>query len=122
MSAEVRTEAGLNAVPLLNAVFCVNCENISSSPHDKCRVCGSHSLTSLARVLGGTLRSQKPHPAGYHAKYSVEITAKVQEIPTTDLNLLIELLARLAEVGGAVESLHLNVEPVIDSQAVLSAA
>lgn len=122
MNAAADTKGGLGAVSLPNAVFCVNCETISNSPHDSCTICGSHSLISLFRVLGGTLRSQKPQSTGDHAKYSLELTAKVHGIPATDLNLLIELLTRLAEAGGAVESLHLNVEPVFDDQSVLRAA
>jgi hypothetical protein len=121
MNATSHAEA-LGAVPLLNAVFCVNCETISNSPHDGCTICGSHSLISLFWVLGGTLRSQEPQSTGSAGKYSLELTAKVHEIPATDLNLLIELLTRLVEVGGVVESLHLNVKPVIDTQGVLRAA
>jgi hypothetical protein len=70
---------------------------------------------SLFRVLGGTLRSQKPQSTGDRAKYSLELTAKVHGIPATSLNLLIALLTRLAEAGGAVESLHLNVEPLFST-------
>jgi hypothetical protein len=115
MNTTSREEA-LGAVPLANAVFCVNCETINNSPHDECTICGSHSLISLFRVLGGTLRSQKRQSTG--DKYSLEVTAKVHEISAVDFNVLIELLTRLVELGGAVESLHLNVEPVIDPRSL----
>lgn len=121
MGAEADTKAALYAVPLLNAVFCVDCENISNSPHDACTICGSHSLISVFRVLGGTLRSQTPQTTP-RAKYALELNAKVDEIPATDLNLLLELLARLAEVGGTVESLHLNVRSLAGTEGVLKAA
>jgi hypothetical protein len=49
----------VNAVCLQEAVFCADCEVISDSPHDFCRVCGSHSLFSLSRVLGGPLPAQR---------------------------------------------------------------
>jgi|GEM_PF-1005870 hypothetical protein len=54
-------EAGqdLNAVCLQNAVLCVECEVVSNSPHDHCLVCGSHSLFSLSRVLGGPLAGRR---------------------------------------------------------------
>jgi hypothetical protein len=68
MNAGAHTEGGLSAVPLLNAVFCVDCETISNSPHDACTVCGSHSLISLFRMLGGTLRSRKLQSTEDHAK------------------------------------------------------
>jgi hypothetical protein len=49
----------VNAVCLQEAVLCADCEVISDSPHDFCRVCGSHSLFSLSRVLGGPLPAQR---------------------------------------------------------------
>ena len=125
MNAAADTERGLGAVPLLNAVFCADCETISNSPHDACTICGGHSLINLFRMLGGTLRNQKAQSAGDRArtaKYNLELTAKVHEIPATELNLIIESMARLAEAGGAVESLHISVESVFDTQGMLRAA
>lgn len=49
----------LNSLHLLQAVFCANCEVISDSPGDTCAVCGSPSLLSLSRVLGGSLGDQR---------------------------------------------------------------
>lgn len=49
----------VNLVWLRNAVLCADCEVISDSPHDTCRVCGSRSLLSLSCVLGGTLPAQR---------------------------------------------------------------
>jgi len=125
MNPRADTERGLSAVPLLNAVFCADCETISNSPHDACSVCGSRSLINLFRMLDGKLRSQKPQSAEDHAKpakYNLELTVKVHEIPALDLNRVIESISRLAEVSGVLESLHINVEPVFDTQAVLRAA
>jgi len=125
MNEGAHTEGDLSIVPLLNAVFCAECETISNSPHDACTVCGSHSLTALFRMLGGTLRSQKAQSAGDRAKtskYNLELIARVHEIPATELNLIIESMTQLAEAGGAVEFLHLNVESVVDAQGVVRAA
>jgi hypothetical protein len=126
MNAGARTNGGLSAVPLLNAVFCAGCETISNSPHDVCSVCGSRSLLNLFRMLDGTLRGQMSQSAKDHgktAKYNVELTVKVHEIPANELNRTIESISRLAEVYGDLESLHINVEPVLDNaQAVLRAA
>jgi hypothetical protein len=121
MNAGAHTNGGLSAVPLLNAVFCADCETISNSPHDTCTVCGSHSLVNIFRMLGGTLRSQKPLSAEDQvktAKYNLELTVKVHEIPANELNRAIESIGRLAEVCGDLESLHINVESVFDTQAV----
>jgi hypothetical protein len=73
----------------------------------------------------GTLRSQKPPSTEDHAKtakYNLELTASVHEIPATQLNHAIELITRLAEVGGDVKCLHINIESVFDTQALLKAA
>ena len=49
----------VNAVCLQESVLCADCEVISDSPNDSCLVCGSHSLFSLSRVLGGSLPAQR---------------------------------------------------------------
>ena len=125
MNAAADTERGLGAVPLLNAVFCADCETISNSPHDACTICGGHSLINLFRMLGGTLRRQNEQPAEGHAKtakYNLELTAKVHGIPATELNHVIESMTRLAGAGGELESLHFNVESGFDTEGVLRAA
>ena len=46
-------------VPLQSATFCVQCELISSNSRSCCLACGSQSLLSLSRVLGGSLSRQQ---------------------------------------------------------------
>lgn len=46
-------------VPLQSACFCVQCELISTNSRPYCLACGSRSLLSLSRVLGGSLRQQQ---------------------------------------------------------------
>ena len=125
MKAGADAEERVGAVPLLKAVFCTECETISDSRHDACTVCGSRSLTSLARMLGGTLKSRKAESIEDHvkaAKYDLELIVKVHEIPATELNRAIESITRLAEVCGDLESLHINVESVFDTQGMFRAA
>lgn len=57
MEASEKTE--VNTVWLRDAVLCAQCEVITDSPHDSCCVCGSHSLLSLSRILGGMLPDQR---------------------------------------------------------------
>ena len=45
-------------VPLQGATFCVQCELISENHTPYCLACGSRSVLSLSRVLGGSLRGQ----------------------------------------------------------------
>jgi len=49
----------LNSVALLEAVLCADCEIISNSGGDTCEVCGSRSLLSLGRVLGGCIEGER---------------------------------------------------------------
>jgi hypothetical protein len=51
--------AELSSVPLLEAVLCADCEIISNSAGERCEICGSASLLSLGRVLGGTIEGQR---------------------------------------------------------------
>jgi hypothetical protein len=125
MNAGTHGNGGLRSVPLLNAVFCAGCETISNSPHDVCTVCGSRSLINLFRMLEGTLRGHMPQSAQNHgktAKYNVELTVKVHKITANELNGTIESISRLAEVCGDLESLHINVESVLDTQAAFRVA
>jgi hypothetical protein len=52
-------EPVLNSVPLLEAVLCADCEIISNSGGESCEVCGSRSLLSLGRVLGGCIEGDR---------------------------------------------------------------
>ena len=54
-----KSDPSLNTVHLVNAVLCADCEVISDSATDVCEVCGSHSLLSLGRVLGGTIGDER---------------------------------------------------------------
>lgn len=54
-----RWEPILSSVPLLEAVLCADCEIISNSGGETCEVCGSRSLLSLGRVLGGCIGQER---------------------------------------------------------------
>lgn len=45
-------------LPLHSAIFCVQCELISTSHSSRCVACGSQAILSLSRVLGGTLEGK----------------------------------------------------------------
>ena len=47
-----------NLVRLHKAVLCANCEVISEGLNGHCAGCGSQSLLSLSRVLGGAIESE----------------------------------------------------------------
>ena len=58
MIPQVIVSTGANR-PLQNAVLCAECDVISDSPHDVGMVCGSHSLSSIARIFGGKLPNNR---------------------------------------------------------------
>lgn len=47
-----------NLVRLQKAVLCANCEVISEGLNGHCAGCGSQSLLSLSRLLGGTIEPE----------------------------------------------------------------
>ena len=49
----------INFISLPTAVFCVECELISENNTTRCFCCGSQSVLSLSRLLGGSLRGQQ---------------------------------------------------------------
>src|SRR5271170_872136 len=49
----------VNFVPLQAATFCIQCELISANSRPYCLACGSQTLLSLSRVLGGSLRHEQ---------------------------------------------------------------
>ena len=59
MEPAAKSDPILNTVPLLHAVLCADCEVISDSSGEVCSVCGSRSLLSLGRVLGGSVGDER---------------------------------------------------------------
>ena len=59
MEAKRNSEPVLSTIDLLNAVLCADCEVISDSAGEVCAVCGSRSLLSLGRVLGGSIGEER---------------------------------------------------------------
>ena len=48
-----------NLVRLQKALLCANCEVISEGLNGHCTGCGSQSLLSVSKVLGGTIESKQ---------------------------------------------------------------
>ena len=116
------TDAGssiLSAIPLQNAVYCVNCDLITNSPHDVCGVCGSHSVVGVSRMWQQLTLAESPTNA---ARYKVSVILDVREIPANGLNESTKLISRLAELGGDVKTIHIKVDPVFGSDATPSDA
>jgi hypothetical protein len=118
MFAETRNHLDARVLPLLNAVFCLDCEVISSSRGDECPACKSRSLVSLARMLGGSLlahKAQHSHP-GETGLFDVTIAVELQQIHAKDLSTTIERLTSVIgpKLAGDRASFHINVKPAAD--------
>jgi len=44
----IRREPGLVSIPVENAVYCENCETISTSTGQRCGLCGSEKIVRFA--------------------------------------------------------------------------
>ena len=66
-------------VPLQSATFCIQCELISTGTKPYCLACGSNTLLSLSRVLGGSLRNQQTA----HLITDVELNNLVRDLLRT---------------------------------------
>ncbi len=116
MQQGVTKQAELGAVPLQSAVLCVDCECVTEGRSDECLVCGSHSLLSIARIVGGTL--SREDASGNNEQnamlYDLEITVDLKLIEPKDLSATLEGLASL--IGPRLRRgracCHVKVEPV----------
>jgi hypothetical protein len=114
-----QTDSG--AVPLQSAVLCVDCESVTDSRFDECPVCGSRSLLSISRILGGTLLSHKAHGPEKDENivlFNLEITIDLKQLEPKDLSATVEGVASL--IGPSLRRgracCHINVEPMIGSR------
>jgi hypothetical protein len=56
----IRREPGLVSIPVENAVYCENCETVSTSSGRRCGLCGSEDL---ARLVAPNPGPSDPSPA-----------------------------------------------------------
>lgn len=66
-------------IPLDHAVLCEDCQMISRGRNDHCLSCGSHSILSLASVLG----SQSTTSLQHKPTLSAEPEALIRDLPAS---------------------------------------
>ena len=118
MNVETKRQADSSAIPLRSAVLCVDCECVTNGLSDECLVCGSRSLLSLARLLGGTELSHKAHYSNKKENVEMldaEITIHLKQIEPKELSATVEGIASLLEpsLGRGRACFRINVEPVV---------
>ncbi len=101
----------LRSIPLVNAVYCADCDLITESPHDACGTCGSHAVVGVSRMLERSWQPTEARLTAKNARFKLNLAAELHEIPADGLAEFTNLVTRLAESGGRVERLHINVEP-----------
>jgi len=108
-----RLDAGF--LPLLNAVFCLDCDVISSSRGDECAVCKSRSLVSLARMLEGCLLAQRAQLHRESGLFDITLTIELQQMHAKDLSTTVERLTSVIgpKLARDRASFHINVKPAV---------
>jgi hypothetical protein len=122
MCAETRNRPEAGALPLLNSVFCLDCEVISTSRGDECPACKSRSLVSLARMLSGSLlahRAQHSYPSE-SGLFDITIAVELQQVHAKDLSTTVERLTSVIgpKLAGDRASFHIQVKPAVDKRNV----
>jgi hypothetical protein len=102
-------------LPLWNAVFCLDCQMISSSQGDQCAGCNGRSLVSLARILGGSLFAHREQASqgGGHGLFDATITVELQQLHAKDLTTALERLTSVIGPKLAQDQavFHIHVTP-----------
>jgi hypothetical protein len=114
MFARTRNHLEAGVLPLWNAVFCLDCEFISSSRGDECAACKSRSLVSLARMLGGSLLAHRAQH--FQELFDITITVELQKMHAKDLSTTVERLTSVIgpKLARGRASFHVNVKPAVD--------
>ena len=115
MFTGARNHLDAGVLPLSSAVFCLDCEVISSSRGDECAVCKRRSIVSLDRILGGSLLAHKAKQDRDSWFFDIAITIELQQMHPKDsatIERITTVIApKLAREGAAF---HVNVKPRVD--------
>lgn len=120
MLAGTTNRLDLGLLPLWKAVFCLDCEVISSGRGDECPACKSHSLVNLARILGGSLlahRAQRSQESE-SGLFDITIAVELQQMHAKDLSTTVERLTGVIgpQLGRERASFHIDVRPAADQR------
>ena len=115
MFAGTRNHLDAGILPLWNAVFCLDCEVISSGRDNECAACKSLSLVSLARMLEGSLLAHRAqHLQGREGGlFEITFTIELRQMPANTLSTTVEMLTSVIGPRLVLDraSFHINVKP-----------
>ncbi len=111
-----QTDASIDTVHLQNAVLCVDCETVSDTRRDVCPTCGSHSLLSLAGMLGGSVLDFKANRLEKQklTLFDLHVVIELRQMEGREVGPAIENISRAIgpKLGRGSASLHVTVEPM----------
>jgi len=115
MLAVTRNHLDAGVLPLLDAVFCLDCEVISGSRSDECPVCKNRSLVSLDRMLAGSLLAHRAQQERERGLFDITIMLELQQMHAQDLSTTIERLTSVIGPKLAQDraSFHISVKPAV---------
>jgi hypothetical protein len=118
MFPATRNHLDAGVLPLWNAVFCLDCEVISTSRGEECAACKSRSLISLARMLGGSLLAHRAqHVQEWESGlFDITLTIELPQMHAKDLSTTVERMTSLIgpKLARDRASFHINVKPAVD--------
>lgn len=118
MFAGTMNHLDAGGLPLWNAVFCLDCELISSGRGDECAACKSRSLVSLARMLEGSLLAYRAQQLQQRESglFDITITIELQQMHAKNLSATVERLTSVIGPKLAQDraSFHINVKSAVD--------
>jgi len=105
-------------LPLWNAVFCFDCEVLSSNSGGECPACKGRSIVSLAQILGGSLvahRVEKSQNSGDRL-FDITITIDLSEMHAKDLSTVVERITNVIapQLTRDRGTFHVHVSPTTD--------
>jgi hypothetical protein len=119
MHVQTKNQVHSDALPLRNAVLCVDCEFVSTCQFTCCPVCGSRSIFSIAPMLGGCILPPEDICSvrdGNVIRFNLEIDIDLQQMEAKDVTAVVEGIADVIRLKlGRKASFHINVEPVADT-------
>jgi GAF domain-containing protein len=80
----------INFISLPTAVFCVECELISHNNTPNCFACGSQTILSLSRILGGTMRGQQTAHLIEDAELDQLVRELLRTVPTSSMDNVLQ--------------------------------
>ena len=99
----IRKESELISIPVEKAVYCENCETVSTSASKRCGLCGSEQIVDLAPLLtgaeaarGGTDQTRALRKLDARQRRALALFEQSQEVTAKEIAEIFGLKSRAA--------------------------